>query len=389
MSVRPVAADAMLPCQRALFDMPRDVAYFNAAAYAPLPISVRDAGARGAAAKATPWATLDNRAAAAQAERVRAAAGAVIGAAARDIAVVGSVSHGLATAGRVLPIAAGHRVLRVAGEQSSNCLEWARLAERRGAVLDVVPAPGDGDWTRAVIERIELAGAPPVGIAALTPCHWTDGSLIDLERIAPVLRAHGARLVVDATQAAGAVPIDVAVLRPDFLAFPTYKWVLGSYNLAFLYAAPCWHEGEPLERNGFNCVTDDACLRITFAEGAGRYDMGERNNPVALPMAEAALALVAAWGVSAVHARLQALTDALAAVAMEHGIAVRPRALRSANILGLRLPGGMRADMLDRMAALRVHVSDRQGVMRVSPHVYNDDSDVARFGMALRAVLTE
>ncbi len=387
MSVRPLAADAMLPCQRALFDMPRDVAYLNAAAYAPLPISVRDAGARGAAAKATPWATLDNRAAAAQAERVRAAAGAVIGAAARDIAIVGSVSHGLATAGRVLPIVAGHRMLRVAGEQSSNCLEWARLAERRGAMLDVVPAPGDGDWTRAVIERIELAGAPPVGIAALTPCHWTDGSLIDLERIAPVLRAHGARLVVDATQAAGAAPIDVAVLRPDFLAFPTYKWVLGSYNLAFLYAAACWQEGEPLERNGFNCVTDDACLRVGFAEGAGRYDMGERNNPVALPMAEAGLGLVAGWGVTAVQARLRMLTDALAEVAVELGVAVRPRALRAVNILGLRLPGGMRADTLDRMAALGVHVSDRQGVMRVSPHVYNDDGDVARFGAGLRAVL--
>lgn len=376
-----------LACQRALFDMPDDVAYLNAAACGPVPIVVRDAGLRGVVAKATPWVTWDWEGTAAMAERVRAAAAALIGAAASDMAIIGSVSHGLATAGRALPLAAGHRVLRVAGEQSSNCLEWARLAEARGGVLDIVPTPGDGDWTRAVIERIGLAGAPPVDIAALTPCHWTDGSLIDLGRIAPVLRAHGAALVVDATQAAGAVPIDVGVLRPDFLAFPTYKWVLGSYNLAFLYAAPCWQGSEPLERNGFNCVADDACLRVGFAAGAGRYDMGERNNPVALPMAEAGLALVAGWGVPAVEARLRMLTDALAEVATELGVAVRPRALRAANILGLRLPGGMRADTLDRMTALGVHVSDRQGVMRVSPHVYNDEGDVARFGAALRAVL--
>jgi len=101
------------------------------------------------------------------------------------------------------------------------------------------------------------------------------------------------------------------------------------------------------------------------------------------------LALVAGWGVAAVSGRLRMLTEALAEVAGELGVAVRPRGLRAANILGLRLPGGMRADTLDRMAALRVHVSDRQGVMRVSPHVYNDEGDVARFGAALRAVLTK
>ncbi len=43
--------------------------------------------------------------------------------------------------------------------------------------------------------------------------------------------------MIDATQAAGAVPVDVGRWRPDFLAFPTYKWTLGPYGLAFLYAA--------------------------------------------------------------------------------------------------------------------------------------------------------
>ena len=377
----------MLPSQRHLFDMPRDVAYLNAAAYAPLPIAVREAGIAGAAAKATPWSTWDRPDAAERATRVRAAAAALIGASATDIAIVTSISHGMALAGRVLPLQAGHRVLRVAGEQSSNCLEWARLAEARGAVLDIVPRPPDGDWTAAILGRIAAPGLPPVGIAGLTPCHWTDGTRIDLGRIAPVLRDHGAKLVVDATQAAGAEPIDVAVLRPDFLAFPTYKWVLGSYSLAFLYAAPAWQGGEPLERNAFNCDADQDCTTIALVAGAGRYDMGERNNPVTLPMAEAAFAVVAGWGVAAVQARLRGLTDALAEAATDLGVRVAPRALRTAHILGLHLPGGIRPGTLPRLEAAGVYVSDRQGVLRVSPHVYNDDADVARFAAGLRAVV--
>ena len=45
----------MLPSQRALFDIPRDVCYLNAAAVGPLPLAVKEAGARRRR-KAQPWA---------------------------------------------------------------------------------------------------------------------------------------------------------------------------------------------------------------------------------------------------------------------------------------------------------------------------------------------
>ena len=156
----------------------------------------------------------------------------------------------------------------------------------------------------------------------------------------------------DATQAAGAAPIDVRRLQPDFLAFPTYKWVLGSYSLAFLYAAKRWQDGEPLERNGFNCVTDEACLDVGFAEGARRYDMGERNNPVA--PADGRGGAPAGGGVgSGCRAGAAARPDRPAGRggAGAAAVAVRPREMRVAHILGVRVPGGMRADTLDRLAA--------------------------------------
>ena len=374
---------------RSLFSIPRDIAYLNAAAYGPLPKGVRDAGVAGAAVKSVPW-TLDRPGAEVLAERVRAMAARLIGAEVGDIAIMGSVSHAMATVGRVLATAGrvprGSRVLRVAGEQSSQALEWQRLAAAQGAVLEVVARPADHDWTSAVLEAVERTGAAPVSVAALTPLHWTDGTSIDLERIGVALRRQGGALVVDATQAAGAMVVDVGRLQPDFLAYPTYKWVLGSYNLAFLYAAPQWQDGEPLERNGYNCRADEAVVDVALKPGARRYDMGERNNPVALPMAEAALELVLGWGVADVERRLRRLTDRLAGVAEELGLGVAPQRLRCGHILGVQVPGGAGA-LLAGLAAQGVFVSDRQGVLRVSPHVYNDEEDVARFGRALEAAL--
>ena len=45
----------MLPCQRALFDLPREVCYLNAAGWSPLPLAVQEAGRAGVSRKGRPW----------------------------------------------------------------------------------------------------------------------------------------------------------------------------------------------------------------------------------------------------------------------------------------------------------------------------------------------
>jgi selenocysteine lyase/cysteine desulfurase len=159
--------------------------------------------------------------------RARAAAARLVGAAPGDIAITGSVSHGIATAALNLELPPGSRVLRVQDEFPSLCLPWDRLARQRGLVVEAVPRPADGDWTAALLEAIDRPGAAPLGVATLTPLHWCDGTPIDLDRVTPAVRRQGGAVVVDATQAVGVLPVDVGRWRPDFLAFPTYKWVLG------------------------------------------------------------------------------------------------------------------------------------------------------------------
>jgi selenocysteine lyase/cysteine desulfurase len=291
--------------------------------------------------------------------------------------VTGSTSYGIATAGLNLPVPAGQRILILEGEHSSQVLEWLHRAEAGGAVVETVSRPADDDWTGAVLARIETNHAPPVAIAALTASHWTDGTIVDLDRIAPVLRAQGGALVIDGTQAVGVLPIDVATLQPDFIAFPTYKWVLGPYSFGFLYAAPHRQNGIPLEHHGHSRDGD------AFLPGARRYDLGERNNPIAIPIATAGLELAASWGPHAVSERLRMLTDRIADAAEALGIGVPARHHRVPHIAGLRFRGGVPAGLVERLAAENIHVAERNGTLRVSPHVYNDEADVDRFAAAL------
>ena len=372
-----------LPCQRDLFEIPAGVTYLNAAAYVPLPRAVREAGQLGVTTKSFPW-DMTNSHGSEISERARTAAAALLGTAADNVAITGAVSYGIATAARNLTIPRGSRVLMIEGEFASLALVWPDLAASAGAVVEVVPRPADTDWTSAILHAIERPGAPPVGLAALTPLHWSDGAMIDLSRIVPALHRQGARIVIDATQAAGVLDLDLTVLKPDFLAFPTYKWVLGPYSLAFLYVAPEHQSGRPLEDHGPARTPGSD----SYIPTARRFDRGERNDPVGLPMAAVGLEQVLAWQPGTVAARLRTLTDALAeAVADLPGITTLPRALRAPHILGLRLASGLPAGLLDRLTARNIHVADRLGALRVSPHVYNDETDVAAFAAALRAEL--
>ncbi len=77
-----------------------------------------------------------------------------------------------------------------------------------------------------------------VAVLALPQCHWTDGGMIDLARIAPAAREVGAARVLDLSQSLGVVPFDVGEIQPDFVCSVAFKWLMGPYTFAFLYSAP-------------------------------------------------------------------------------------------------------------------------------------------------------
>lgn len=373
--------------QRALFDIPRDVAYFNAAGTGPLPRPVQEAALGAVTRKGQPWKLAPDFADI-QHERARSAAAALIGAEARDVAIISSVGYGVAIAGKILTHEAGSRVLVLENDHSSPVLEWHTRADAQGFLVETVPQPGNGDWTSAVMEAIARPGAPPVSLASISAIHWSDGAVLDLIPIRDGLRRQGGRLLVDATQAVGAVPVDIASLDPDFLVFPTYKWVLGPYGRAFIYVAPRHQDGIPLEQtaSGRRDVRAENPVYLAdtgYVADARRFDMGERDHFITLEMAAIGMELVAGWGPPNVAASLSRITREIAAAAQEMGFSVLPEARRAPNILSLAPSQFPATQLAAALASEQIFLVPRIGRLRVSPHVYNDAADVARLIDAL------
>ena len=373
----------MLPCQRDLFDIPRDVCFLNAAAWSPLPFAVQEAGRIGVARKGQPW-KLDAEFMSRQYERARRAAAALIGAEPGDIALIPSVGYGVSTAGKVMSLPRGSRVLVLQDDHTSPVLEWMSRAEEGGFTVEQVKQPGDGDWTSSVLEAMARKDAAPLSLVSISSVHWSDGGAIDLPRIAEAARQAGAALLVDATHDAGVRRIDVKTLDPDFLIFPTYKWVLGPYGRAFLYVAKRHQNGVPLEqtapaRKGVAAEQKVYFRDLSYADGARRYDMGERDHFITLEMAAVGMEMMAGWGNDPIVARLAMLTDRLADGLANCGVRVIDRKLRAPHLLCLQFPKGMADDLPQKLTAENVYAAPRLGRLRISPHVYNDEQDVDRF----------
>jgi selenocysteine lyase/cysteine desulfurase len=377
----------MLASQRGLFDVPRDICYLNSASYSPLPHRVQEAARAAVGRKGTPW-TLEASFANRQHERARLAAARLINAEARDIALIPSISYGVATAAKLLSIPRGARVLVLENDHSSPVLEWQVRAQEQGFTVETIRQPDDGDWTQAVLSAIERQGAPPLALASISWVHWSDGGLVDVDRVGQALRRQGAVFLIDATHGVGVLEMDVKSLDPDFVLFPTYKWLLGPYGRAFIYIARRHQDGIPLEQTGFGRrdVRSDGTVYFVdtrYVPDASRFDMGERDHFISMEMAAIGMEMMAEWGAAAILERLAVLTGRIENGLRGVGVRMPEPRLRAPHILSLGFESGLPGGLVEALAGEGIFVAPRLGRLRISPHVFNDEEDTDRLVAAL------
>jgi selenocysteine lyase/cysteine desulfurase len=368
----------MIDTQRHLFDIPDEIAYLNCAYLSPLMHSVQEAGRSGLARKARPW-EIHPKDFWEEPNRARALFAGLIGADADGVAVVPSASYGMATAALNLPLERGQTIVLLEDQFPSNVTHWADLAAKNGATLNVVARPPDSDWTPRVLEAIDKR----TGIVALPNCHWTDGTLIDLLAIGARCRAVGAALALDITQSIGAMAFDVTAVQPDFLVAAGYKWLMAPYSVGFLWVAPKHRAGKSLELGYIARASHPRFRHITgqempFAVSGHRFDVGESGNFALMPAACAAMEQLTQWGPAAIQATLAGYTAPIAAWARERGLLVADDRLRAGHFVGIRFPGGLPEQAVERLAARNVFVSKRGDSLRITPHLYNNEADRER-----------
>jgi selenocysteine lyase/cysteine desulfurase len=361
----------------------------------PLLKSVEKAGLRGVRAKRNPVA-ISPESFFTSAELLRREFAELIHVADTNrIAIIPSVSYGIANVTKNVKITKGEHILLADNQFPSNYYPWQELAGQTGAELRVV-SPEKGmtnrgmNWNLKFLESI----TKDTRAVAIAHTHWADGTRFNLEAIRTRTREVGALLIVDGTQSVGALTFDVRKIQPDALICAGYKWLLGPYSLGVAYYGEYFNGGKPVEENWINRLdSDDFSALVNYQSqyqpGARRYSVGEQSNFILVPMLRKAIAQLNRWRVDNVQEYCQAITEPVIDRLREKGFQIEDQAYRGAHLFGIRHPKFPDTEIFkNQLLKNKVHVSFRGDAIRVSPHVYNDAADVNKLGTVLLSAVS-
>lgn len=300
------------------------------------------------------------------------------------IAIIPSVSYGMATIARNLSLRAGEEIIVVDGQFPSNYYSWENICHESGAVLKIIqPPPTTLSRGKIWNERILDAIGPKTRAIAIGNVHWADGTRFLLDLIRKRTREVGALLIVDGSQSVGALPLSVNEIQPDALVCAGYKWLLGPYSLGVAYYGVRFDGGRPIEESWINRQdSQDFSQLVTYNsnyhQGAGRYEVGEHSNFILVPMLLKAIQQLNRWGVGNIQKYCSAISKNAIFALQEAGFPIEEEEYRAEHLFGVRLRGDNSQKIKEGLERSRVNVSYRGDAIRVSPNVYNREEDLSR-----------
>lgn len=301
------------------------------------------------------------------------------------IGFVKNTSEGINQLAAGLDWKPGDRILLADCEFPANIYPFLNT-KRHGVEVDFVPTRGGppriDDFERCLTDRTRLL--------AVSFVEFADGFCNDLKALGELCTRRRVLLSVDAIQGLGAVPLNVEECRIDFLSCGGHKWLMGPCGVGFLYVRPELMEQLSMAHVGWLSVKDAwnfSEFHLDVREDARRYELATENWMGVCGLL-ASLGLLMETGIESIHYHLLSIQDALIAEleAMGCRIASRLENRHRSGILSFDA-GERTGAVLEYLTRHRVQCSLRKGLIRLSPHLYNQTDDMMRIADLVRMSL--
>lgn len=329
-----------------------------------------------------------------------AAIGRVIGADARNIAIVENATVGFSQAVSAFEFERGDVILTTRNDYISNQLTYLSLQRRFGIEVeradDAAQGGVDAESMRARLERRRPS------LVAITWVPTNSGLVQPMHEVTRLCREHDVPVLIDACQAVGQIPIDVATLDCDFLSATARKFLRGPRGVGFLYVAD-----RMLERGAHPLFLDMRGAAWTAADafelydGARRFENWEFAYALLLGLGEASRYALAA-GIERCGRR----AAELAAYARERlgdvaGIRVLDRGPELCAIVSAAIDGRDAGDVVTELRDMGINtcatgrdsavidMDEKRAptAVRISPHYYNTREEIGVLVSALEGCI--
>jgi selenocysteine lyase/cysteine desulfurase len=324
----------------------------------------------------------------------------MLGAEARNIALVQSSTVAFAQAISAFDLKQGDLLLTSRSDYASNQIMYLSLAHRRG--VEIVRAPDapeggiDPDAVRSLLRRRRPS------LVALTWIPTNSGLVQPVEAVGAICREADVPYLVDACQAVGQMPIEVAKLGCDFLAATARKFLRGPRGMGFLYVSDRLLDAgsHPLlvDMHGATWTQPD---EFALTPDARRFEYWECSHALVLGLGAAAR-YATAVGLQVARDRARDLAAyTRTRLAELPGVRVLDRGPELCAITTATVAGRDGSELKLALRARRINTSSPEredavidmdekaasSALRISPHYYNTREEVDTAVETLREIL--
>jgi selenocysteine lyase/cysteine desulfurase len=326
---------------------------------------------------------------------------ALLGAEARNIALVQNSTVAFAQAISAFDLGPGDVVLTSRSDYASNQIMYLSLARRRRVEVLRAPDAAEGGVDPEAVRELIVRRKP--ALVALTWVPTNSGLVQPAAAVGEICRESGVPYLIDACQAVGQMPIDVHQLHCDYLAATSRKFLRGPRGLGFLYVSDRMLRAGAhpvlVDMHGATWTHPDV---FDLTPDARRFETWEFAYALVLGLGAAARYALQV-GLQTARDRARSLAEYVRErVAAVPGVRVLDRGPELCAIATAALPGRDAKDVKLALRARGINTSspdredavidmDEKGVssaLRISPHYYNTREEIDTAVEALREILS-
>lgn len=198
----------------------------------------------------------------------------------------------------------GDEVIVSEMEHHSNIVPWQLLRDKKGIVLKVIPID---DCGHLKLEALEALLTPRTRLVSVAHVSNVLATVNPVKRIAEMVHAHGALLLVDGAQSVPHIKVDVQELDCDFYVFSGHK-VYGPTGVGVLYGKESLLDRMPPYQGGGEMIARVTFEKTTYERLPYKFEAGTPDY-VGTHALAVALQYVSHIGIEAIAAHEHALTQ--------------------------------------------------------------------------------
>ena len=272
----------------------------------------------------------------------------------------------------------GDEILLCDQEYPSNAYPWFEAARRYDVTARVIQSEDNLDLS---LDKLLSAMTPKTKVVAVSWVQYQSGTCTDLLTLKKKCEEVDAWLVVDAIQGLGMIPFPYDKVMPDAICSATHKWVLGPLGHGFLIMSQERREAlTPIMHGAMTYGTPEDLVERGKAMRTDNVRF-EPGNPLIWGAIGGAASLKKIFniGVEQIHKRAMGLSHQLinGLNALGAEILGQSSQQRMSPIVTFKMPHGEMTELFAHLKANKVLGAYRAGGIRLAPHAYNTEDEIA------------